>query len=77
MISLGVNDNMKLPAHAVVAIIPDAMHEWLDGMTKAGFSRDVVVRFAIEELMARDRKELLQAIVVRKDEWAQKGELLP
>lgn len=68
---------MKLPAHAVVAILPEPMHDWLDGMTKTGFGRDVVVRYALEVQMARNRTELLQALVVKKDDWATKGELLP
>lgn len=66
---------MRLPAHGVVAIIPDSMHAWLDGMTKVGFTRDVCVRYALEVQMERDRTELLQALIVKQDEWAQKGEL--
>jgi hypothetical protein len=65
---------MRLPTRGAVAILPQNIHDWLDGLTKVGFGRTVVIRYALERQMERDRKELLQALVVFKDKLLVEGE---
>lgn len=68
---------MKLYEGSVVVYLPEEYLTWLDKMKALRFTRKEIVKFALDQVIAMDRKELVSRLSVARLPESERGEVAP